>query len=171
MSRDWLVPIALSTALAACSPATVQMSGFPVLAVTAKAPVIAVPLKVEKIEITEKIQFEVNKARIKPASFGTLDGVVKVMNERPTIKVEVEGHTDTSGDAEKNRALSQQRAESVLEYLIKKGIARERLTAKGFGPDKPIASNDTAEGRETNRRVEFSIVGGADRAAVKGGAR
>ena len=62
------------------------------------------------------------------------------------------------GDAEKNRTLSQARAQSVLEYIVKKGIARDRLTAKGYGPDKPIADNSTDEGRSKNRRVEFTIV-------------
>ncbi|MDY0000648.1 MAG: OmpA family protein [Polyangia bacterium] len=137
---------------------------FEPLAITASPPAPPArpepppPRKVEKIEISDKIQFDTGKAIILPKSYSVLDGVVKVMKERPTIKVQVEGHTDSVGDAEKNRALSQQRAESVVKYLVGKGIEASRLSAKGFGADTSIASNDTPEGRETNRRVEFTVV-------------
>lgn len=128
---------------------------FTPLAITAAPPA---PKKVEKIEIPEKIQFDTGKATILKRSHTVLDGVVKVMQDRPTIKVQVEGHTDSVGEADKNRVLSQQRAESVVKYLVSKGIDASRLAAKGFGPDKAVASNDTSEGRESNRRVEFTIV-------------
>jgi outer membrane protein OmpA-like peptidoglycan-associated protein len=134
---------------------TVQQSGFPPVAVAAVPP----PKPVEKIEIKDKIQFELGKANLKPVSLPILDHVVNVLVQRPGIrKLEIEGHTDVTGDPEKNRALSQARAQSVLEYLVKKGIAADRLSAKGWGPDKPVASNDTPDGREANRRVEFVIV-------------
>jgi OOP family OmpA-OmpF porin len=81
------------------------------------------------------------------------------MVENPQIEIiEVAGHTDASGGAARNRELSRQRAESVRQYLISKSIAKARLQAKGYGPDKPIAGNDTPEGREANRRVEFVII-------------
>lgn len=128
---------------------------FAPLSITAKAPA---PKKVEKIEIPEKIQFDTGKATILKRSHAVLDGVAKVMQDRPGIKVQVEGHTDSVGEAEKNRVLSQKRAESVVKYLVGKGIDSGRLTAKGFGPDKAVATNDTPEGRESNRRVEFTIV-------------
>ena len=81
------------------------------------------------------------------------------MKGNPQIElVEVQGHTDTTGSAAINRTLSKGRAESVRKYLVGKGVAKGRLTAKGYGPDVPIADNATPEGREQNRRVEFKIL-------------
>jgi outer membrane protein OmpA-like peptidoglycan-associated protein len=87
-----------------------------------------------------------------------LDDVVRVMKENPQIEeVVIEGHTDSTGTAEINRTLSQGRAESCMKYITSKGIKAGRMTAKGYGPDRPIADNATEEGREANRRVEFVI--------------
>ena len=149
----------LVVGLAGCKTTVVfQRTAFSPLAITARAPAPP-PRKLEKIEIRDTIQFELGKATLKKASFGILDDVVKVMKTRTGIKkLRIEGHTDTSGDAAKNRTLSQARAQSVLEYLVKKGVERDRLVAKGYGPDKPIADNGTPEGRVKNRRVEFTIV-------------
>jgi OmpA-OmpF porin, OOP family len=148
--------------LAGCkTTVTFQRTAFTPLAVTARPPTAPPPpaRKVEKIDIRETIQFKTGKATIKKRSHVILDEVVKVMQTRTGIsKVRIEGHTDTVGDAEKNRTLSQERAQSVLEYLVKKGITRDRLEAKGYGPDKPISDNDTDEGRAKNRRVEFTIL-------------
>jgi outer membrane protein OmpA-like peptidoglycan-associated protein len=84
--------------------------------------------------------------------------VAKVVLEHPQIKqIIVEGHTDNVGQAEDNRKLSQARAESVKAYLVRKGVEDKRLTPKGFGPDRPVDTNDTAKGRSANRRVEFII--------------
>jgi OOP family OmpA-OmpF porin len=155
--RTIVLPL-LAAGLGGCAFQTVQQTGFTPLAVTASPPAPPPPV-VEKIDIPDKVQFELAKAALKPASHRVLDHVVKVMTDRPGIKkVRIEGHTDISGDAARNRILSQQRAESVVEYLVKKGIARERLEAIGHGPDKPIAPNDTEAGRDANRRVEFTIV-------------
>jgi outer membrane protein OmpA-like peptidoglycan-associated protein len=111
------------------------------------------------IVISDKIQFEVNKADVKPVSYPLLDEVVTVMKANAQIdSVEIQGHTDTTGAADYNTKLSQQRAESVMKYIVSKGIAAGRLSAKGYGPEKPIAANDTPDGQEMNRRVEFSIV-------------
>jgi outer membrane protein OmpA-like peptidoglycan-associated protein len=153
-----VVPLlALGLGLAGCkSVVSLERTEFAPLAVTARPP--APPPKIEKIEIKDKIQFETGKATLKKQSFAILDEVVKVMQSRPTIKVQVEGHTDSVGDADKNRKLSQDRAESVMAYLVKKGIDKGRLTAKGFGPDRSVADNATEAGREANRRVEFLIV-------------
>ncbi len=116
----------------------------------------------KKIEIIGKIEFETNKAVIRPESFHIVDQVVKVMKENGHIKlVRVEGHTDSRGKARKNRVLSQQRAESVVRYLVEHGIAAERLVAKGYGPDRPIDDNASETGRDRNRRVEFTILEGA----------
>ena len=79
---------------------------------------------------------------------------------KPTIKVEVDGHTDNQGLASANLALSQQRAEAVVAYLASKGVSSTRLSAKGFGQTKPVADNATADGRQKNRRIEFTVIGG-----------
>jgi OOP family OmpA-OmpF porin len=117
----------------------------------------------DKIIIDEKIQFEYDKAIILPVSHGILDEVVKVMNDNPHVKkVRVEGHASDEGrgDAanEYNKRLSDSRAKAVMEYLASKGVDKARLESVGYGVDKPVAGNDTEEGREKNRRVEFNIV-------------
>jgi outer membrane protein OmpA-like peptidoglycan-associated protein len=107
----------------------------------------------------DKVQFETGKANIKPESHGLLDEVAKVLKENPQVEViSVEGHTDSTGSADFNRKLSQQRAESVAKYLSSKGVKAARLQPKGFGPDRPIADNESETGRDANRRVEFNIV-------------
>lgn len=103
------------------------------------------------------IEFELNKADIKPVSYPILDQIAQHFIENPTFVVEVQGHTDITGSAELNKRLSQARAEAVRDYLIKKGVPAERLTAVGYGPDRPIADNKTKAGRQKNRRVEFDI--------------
>lgn len=121
-------------------------------------PAPRVELRDNKIEITEKIQFEASKAVIKPESFGLLDEIVDVIKKNPHIKkMAIEGHASSEGNADFNRKLSDDRAKAVRQYLVDHGIAAETLTAKGYGADKPIASNDTEEGREKNRRVEFNV--------------
>jgi OmpA-OmpF porin, OOP family len=113
----------------------------------------------EKIEITEKVQFEVNKAILLDESKGLLDEVARVMNEHPEIQViQVEGHTDSTGGTRHNRKLSDKRAKAVRDYLVSRGVERARLVPKGFGEDVPMADNDTEEGRYQNRRVEFKIL-------------
>ena len=137
------------------------MDQFPVMDVKGERPppgpdkIILTP---SHIAIIDKIQFETGKADLKPVSFPVLDEVVKVMKENPQIEeVDIEGHTDSTGSADVNRKLSQARAESVMKYVISKGIKASRLTPKGYGPDRPIADNATDAGREANRRVEFLI--------------
>jgi outer membrane protein OmpA-like peptidoglycan-associated protein len=93
-----------------------------------------------------------------PQSFGLLDDVARVLNAHPEISIVIEGHTDDTGNAQRNREVSQARAEAVRDYLIKKGVAPRRLQAKGYGPDRPIAPNATAPGRAKNRRVEFRFI-------------
>jgi OOP family OmpA-OmpF porin len=113
----------------------------------------------EKIELNEKVQFEFAKADLLPASKTLLDEVAKVLSDHPEIeKVRIEGHTDNEASAPYNMKLSEKRAASVRTYLISKGIDGKRMESKGFGLTKPIADNKTAEGRETNRRVEIHIV-------------
>jgi outer membrane protein OmpA-like peptidoglycan-associated protein len=91
-------------------------------------------------------------------SYPVLDQVAQVMRERPTAVVRVEGHTDSFGSDSYNQSLSERRSHAVVRYLIQKGIQSERLEAVGFGESRPIASNDTEQGRAKNRRTEFHIV-------------
>ena len=103
------------------------------------------------------IEFETGKSRILPVSYPILDEIAKQFIENPSFVIEVQGHTDNTGKAALNKALSQDRAEAVRNYLIQKGVPAERMTAKGYGPDRPIADNKTKAGRAKNRRVEFDI--------------
>lgn len=114
-----------------------------------------------QIKILDQVKFKTNSAEILPGkdSEEVLQAVLKVMKEHPEIKqVRVEGHTDDRGGADLNRKLSLNRAGSVVKWLTKNGIEKDRLTSAGFGPDKPIDSNTTEDGRRNNRRVEFHIV-------------
>lgn len=126
------------------------------------------PPKVEvsgrRIVIREKIFFATGKARILSESFPLLDEVAQVLNDHDEIlRVQVAGHTDSRGNARRNRTLSLKRAKAVVAYLTGKGVVRDRFEAKGFGPDRPIADNTTKDGRAQNRRVEFTILDVAPR--------
>lgn len=105
--------------------------------------------------ITHGILFDVNKSSIKPESMGALNEIVKIMKDHSDLNFEIDGHTDSDGNADANMKLSQQRADAVKAKLIEMGIAESRLTTKGFGATKPIDKNDSAEGKANNRRVEF----------------
>lgn len=105
--------------------------------------------------VTHGITFDVNKSTIKPESMGTLNMIVKLMNEKSDLKFEVGGHTDADGEDAYNMKLSQQRAEAVKAQLQKMGIDASRLTAKGYGETKPLSDNTTPESKANNRRVEF----------------
>lgn len=105
--------------------------------------------------VTTGIKFDVAKATIKPESMGTINYVIKMMTDNPELKFSVEGHTDSDGDFAANQKLSEARAKSVLEALVKAGISADRLTSIGHGESKPMAGNDTPEGKAQNRRVEF----------------
>lgn len=118
-----------------------------------------VEVRDNKIEIREKIQFELAKATIKEESFSLLDEIVQVIKDNPHIKkIAIEGHASSDGDDGFNMKLSDDRSKSVMKYLVDHGIDEKALTAKGFGETKPIADNETEEGRVKNRRVEFNIV-------------
>jgi outer membrane protein OmpA-like peptidoglycan-associated protein len=103
------------------------------------------------------IEFETGKAKIRKTSFPLLDKIAETFVENSNYMIEVQGHTDNTGKAETNKKLSQKRADAVKDYLVNKGVAAERLTAVGYGPEVPIADNSTKEGRAKNRRVEFNI--------------
>ena len=112
----------------------------------------------EKIELKQKIFFETNKSTIKSQSFGLLAEIANVLQTRPTMRIRIEGHTDTQGPRNRNMTLSQARADAVRFHLEGLGVSRARMESVGFGPDQPIETNRTTAGREKNRRVEFVIV-------------
>ena len=103
----------------------------------------------------EGVTFKLGTADLTEDSKKILDGVVAVLKQFPDLKLEVAGHTDNTGSRAINIALSEARAKAVANYLIDHGIAADRLEAKGYGPDEPVASNVTPEGRAINRRVEL----------------
>ncbi|WP_375444497.1 OmpA family protein [uncultured Fibrella sp.] len=105
--------------------------------------------------ISHGINFDVNKAVIKPESMGELNAIMKYLTETPGTKFEIGGHTDADGSDASNLTLSQKRAEAVKTQLVSMGVEAGRLTAKGYGKTKPVADNATFEGKAQNRRVEF----------------
>lgn len=116
------------------------------------------PLVVKSRGVLKGVNFFSGKAELTPDSLKVLDGVATELAEFPKVNVEVQGHTDATGVPAANLKLSQARAETVVKYLIGKGVDASRLTAKGYGKDKPIASNKTKDGRALNRRVELKWV-------------
>ncbi|WP_437983061.1 OmpA family protein [Sorangium sp. So ce117] len=116
-------------------------------------------LEAQEIAISQQVQFETGTAVLRPESDAVLGDVARVLAEHPEVElVEVQGHTDQTGTAEHNRRLGQARADSVVAWLAARGVARERLAAKGYGSDRAIADNATEEGRAKNRRVEFRVI-------------
>jgi outer membrane protein OmpA-like peptidoglycan-associated protein len=108
--------------------------------------------------VLKNIFFDTGKSDIRPESTSELQRLVKLLNENPTIKIEISGHTDNVGDAKINQALSESRALNVLNFLVANGIPKARLLSKGYGSLQPIDSNDTETGRQNNRRTEFKIL-------------
>ena len=120
-------------------------------------PVIA-PEVIEKVNLAAKnIFFATGSAKLLAKSYPSLNNVVTILTDNPTYKVDIEGHTDTTGTHEKNHVLSHDRANSVKAYLISKGIDESRIKTEGYGSDRPIASNKTAAGKAKNRRVEMKL--------------
>ena len=101
------------------------------------------------------IHFDIDKADLKPEAADQLQEMVKLMLAYPDLRIEIEGHTDSTGTPEHNMNLSQRRADTVRNYLLLFGIDEARITTKGYGQTKPVASNDTDDGRALNRRVEL----------------
>jgi OOP family OmpA-OmpF porin len=113
----------------------------------------------QEIVLSQQVLFETGTAVLRPESDAVLAEVARVLAEHPEVElIEVQGHTDETGSAELNRRLGQERAESVVTWLTKRGVARGRLSPKGYGKDRPIADNATEEGRLKNRRVEFRVL-------------
>ena len=105
--------------------------------------------------VLEGVNFKSGTAELLPEARTSLDKVAATLGKLPELKVEVAGHTDSVGDPGQNQRLSSQRAETVAKYLVGKGVPAERLTAKGYGQEKPIAENTSPAGKRKNRRVEL----------------
>lgn len=108
--------------------------------------------------VLKNVFFDTDKFELKPKSKTELDKLVRLLKNNPALKIEIGGHTDNVGSTENNKVLSENRAKAVHDFLVRAGITADRLSYKGYGESKPIASNDTAEGRQQNRRTEFVIV-------------
>jgi outer membrane protein OmpA-like peptidoglycan-associated protein/tetratricopeptide (TPR) repeat protein len=117
------------------------------------------PIKVGQITVLKNIFFETASSELKPDSRTELERVAIFLNANPNVKVEISGHTDNVGDKLYNQKLSEKRAASVLNYLVANGISADRLTSKGYGDTKPVATNDTENGRAQNRRTEMAVSG------------
>lgn len=121
-------------------------------------------IELKNIAIGSKIAlrnifFDYGKSTLRPESNAELDRLVKLMKEVPNLKIEISGHTDNTGSATVNETLSQQRAEAVVTFLTNKGVSASRMTSKGYGASRPVATNNTDDGRQMNRRTEFEITG------------
>jgi outer membrane protein OmpA-like peptidoglycan-associated protein/tetratricopeptide (TPR) repeat protein len=116
------------------------------------------PIEANAKIILKNVFFDTKKTDLKPASTTELDNVVRLMNENPNMKILISGFTDNVGKPADNLKLSTGRAVAVVNYLVAKGLEKERLSFKGFGEANPIATNDTEEGRALNRRTELSVV-------------
>jgi outer membrane protein OmpA-like peptidoglycan-associated protein len=172
--------LGIGLAASACGPIAFQDSiNF---AAAKKPEPVAVEVKPKRasisgdqIVIEGKIQFDYNSATIKPESHGILDDVVTVLTENPDIELlDVVGHTSSEGSDSGNLKLSKERAASVMQYLVDKGIDAARLKSQGKGEKELLVEDDTEEGKEKNRRVEFKIEkrsGGGAATEDKGGAR
>ena len=119
-----------------------------------------VPIEVGQVVRLNNVFFDFDKATLREESFVELDRVVKLMNENPSLEIEMSAHTDSKGSDEYNLKLSDNRARSVMEYILSKGIPENRIQSKGYGETRPVAENDTDENRQLNRRVEFTITKG-----------
>ena len=117
------------------------------------------PIEVGKSITLKNVFFVRSKADLLPDSYSELDRLAKVLTDNPELKIEISGHTDNVGDPALNVKLSEDRVATIKNYLTGKNISAKRLSGKGYGGSKPIASNATEETRKLNRRVEFIIIG------------
>ncbi|MGN6438591.1 MAG: OmpA family protein [Agriterribacter sp.] len=117
-----------------------------------------VPIEIGQVVRLNNVFFDFDKSTLRPESFVELDRVVKLLEENPGIEIEMSAHTDSKGSDEYNFMLSDNRAKSVMDYILSKGITPSRIISKGYGETKPVATNETDDGRQLNRRVEFTIL-------------
>lgn len=115
------------------------------------------PLEADASIVLKNIFFDINEFTLKPESFAELDNVVRLLEENPSLKFSINGHTDNTGNAADNLNLSRNRANAVVNYLVGKGVQASRLSAEGFGSSQPVAGNQTEEGRAKNRRTELKV--------------
>ena len=108
--------------------------------------------------VLKNVNFESNSSELTAGSNESLDKAVAAMNKYDELRIEIQAHTDSMGEAAYNQSLSEKRANSVRDYMIAKGIAADRMVAKGYGETKPIADNGTRDGRAENRRVELKVI-------------
>ena len=111
-----------------------------------------------KVTVLEGVNFDFNKATLKPAGKAILDNDVKLLADDKTLDVSIDGHCDIVGSDEYNQKLSEARAKAVFDYLVSKGIAADRMKTAGYGRSRPIVPNDTEANRAKNRRVEINII-------------
>lgn len=116
------------------------------------------PVEIGEVIRLNNIFFEFNKSELKSESYPELNRVLKFLNDYPSVEIELSGHTDNIGTLEYNQMLSEKRTIAVADYLFEKGITKNRITVFGYGETRPLASNETEEGRQINRRVEFKII-------------
>lgn len=119
---------------------------------------IDIQIELPKLFTLDNVYFDTGKATLKPASYEELNNLFEYLSLKKTTVVEIAGHTDDVGSDELNMTLSQNRAKSVRDYLIKKGISPERIIAKGYGETQPIKLNDSDENRAKNRRTEVRLI-------------
>jgi outer membrane protein OmpA-like peptidoglycan-associated protein len=157
LARPLLLVSGIAVALSGCaSSGKSPLACVPILcSFVGEKP--APPPPTQQRLVLRGVNFATNSAAIDPASAVVLDVAAEQLVARKGVRVVVEGHTDSTGSDAYNQALSQRRADSVLEYLVRKGVPAGRLSARGFGESNPIASNDTAEGRALNRRVALEV--------------
>jgi OOP family OmpA-OmpF porin len=113
--------------------------------------------RAERTIILDNVLFDFDKTSVKPDGAKVLDRLIAFLKENRDSKVELEGHTDSVGSDQYNQGLSERRAASVRDYVVKGGVDKGRLSTRGFGESKPIADNKTADGRAKNRRVEIKV--------------
>jgi outer membrane protein OmpA-like peptidoglycan-associated protein len=113
---------------------------------------------VGKVLNLDNLIFQLGKAKIEPASFAELDEVVKMLQTYPKMVIQLEGHTDTKGDPKQNMKLSQERVDAVKDYLVSKGVTKNKVKTKAFGGTQPLSRADTEEAHKMNRRVQVRIL-------------
>ncbi len=116
------------------------------------------PIEANASIVLKNVFFDINKFDLKPESEAELDKLVQLLNDNPTVKIQIGGHTDNTGKPADNLTLSNNRAKSVVTYLVSKGIVATRLSSKGFGETQPVAENKTEDGKAMNRRTEMKVI-------------
>jgi len=149
-------------------PGTIEFIGCPAPTTKTPAPVIKIDtltrspdhdsMAIVMNNLAEQIYFETDKATLTPASTLALNTIVQLLKIQPFTQLQIEGHTDNTGTIKRNEQLSEERAKTVLEYLVNAGIDRKKLIAKGFGATRPVADNSTLSGRAKNRRTLFVLI-------------